>query len=314
MLGGSHPTNRRTRQTGQTAAKAGLALRRLYASGSRSSQALPAFPTDLKFGLSTGVNPTNAVLDQCRDIGADYVRFDYVAHDATNQARVNRVNTNGQISLLITPKRLPNGDGTTWATYWKTRLPVRMWEIMNEPDLNGYTATTYATQAKQWCDEIRAADPAAIIWLPGSFKGGDVAGKTPPDFAQAVCDAGCSFDVWSGHYFDDPPSWNSSSNGWHYADSVRTILNNNGRSGVYIASSESHPFFRNGEAAQAADVQTMLGYAAAGPTFSAQGALASVAVYRMDFFETGSFDSSLLNSNGTQRTAWTTYHDYVAAH
>src|SRR5580765_802124 len=251
----------------------------------------PTTGTLPRFGISTGASPSDATLDQCAAIGAEYVRFDG-GNDTTTQARVNRAHGHNQHVLLII-----KGTATAIAAYWKDKLPVRMYELFNEPDLNGYTAATYAPVAKKMCDEIRAADPGALIWLPAVFKGHDTAGNTPPDYAQAVCNAGCSFDVWSDHTRDDDPNWNDPRNGWHYGAKVRQILDANGKQNVKIASSESHPFFSNNAAGQANKVNTMLGYVPAGK-------LASVAIYRMNYYETGNMDSSLLDASGNKRPAW----------
>lgn len=267
-------------------------------------------------GISTGANPTNVVLDQCRELGAEYVRFDY-GHDSTGIARVNRVYGNDQDPLMILPKRAPNGLGTTIATYWRTWLPLRWYEVMNEPDLNGWTATNYAATAKQWCDELRAADPLCLISLPGHFKGRDAA-TGPTAYCREVCKAGCDFNIWSVHYADDD-TWNNPGSGWHImfphgdraaGDTIREILDANGRQDVPIMSSESHAFFRDGAAGQAANVTKFLNYVTTPPDAKCKP-LASVAIYRVDYSETGSFDSSLLNPDGSHRPAWDAFRAAV---
>lgn len=269
-----------------------------------------------QFGISTGANPTNAVLDECVPLGADYVRFDY-GHDATGIARVNRVHANGQHALLILPKRSPAGLGSTIGAYWKDKLPLRWYEIMNEPDLNNWTAVAYAAAAKQWCAELKAADPDCLIALPGQFKGRDAA-TSATAYCREVCKADCDFDVWSVHYADDD-TWNSPGSGWHImyphgdraaGDTIREILDANGRAHVPIMSSESHAFYRDGLAGQAAKVKRFLNYTVAPPDPQCKP-LASVAIYRVDHYETGTLDSSLLNPDGSERPAYAAFRDYV---
>jgi len=262
-----------------------------------------------KYGISTGASPTNAVLDHCKEIGAEYVRFDY-SHDQTGIARVNRVHRNGQHVLLIL-----RDNAAATAAYWRDKLPLRWYEIMNEPDLNGWSAAAYAPVAKRWCDELRQADPDCLISLPGHFKGRDAA-SSATEYARQVCATDADFDVWSVHFADDD-TWNNPSSGWHLmfphgdrarGDTIREILDASGRSGVPIMSSESHAFYREGPSGQAAKVTRFLGYTETPPTAHGQP-LASVAIYRVDYNESGSFDSSLLNPDGSKRPAWQAFKD-----
>lgn len=263
-----------------------------------------------RFWMSTGANPTNAVLDLCRDIGMEGVRFDYSNHSTADIARTQRVIANGQQPLLITPKKTPAGLGRTIGAYWKDRLKMRCYDLGNEWDLNGWTAKTGAPIIKQWSDEILSVDPGAILGCPSTHKGHDIAGNTPPDWARELCAVDCRFHVWFGHYFDDDPGWDDPRNGWRYNAQVRAILDQNGRADVPVASSESHPFVRNGLIAQNNDAIRYLEYAAT-------GTLASVALYRMDWSQADAadnLDSAFLDQNGFKRPVWEVVHDYLLVH
>lgn len=285
---------------------------------------IPVPPTLEKLiGVSTGAEivwhsaaDRNRELDECKAMGANSVRFDY----ADNQQSIDTataVKDRGMTPIMIlfgtdrNPRTDPGAMPGAAANRWKG-LPRRVYEILNEPDLNGWNAASYAPFAKKAADQIKAVDPQAEVWCGGFFKGGDAPDKIPQEFAKALCQANVQFDAFSGHYFDDDPGWNDKRNGWHYCFphgdwpagyTVREILDANGRKNVQIVSSESHAFDAN-EASQAARVTSYVNYVK-------QGKLGAMLYYRMRA-EGDRPDSSLLRPDWTHKASWNAFKAAVA--
>jgi hypothetical protein len=273
-------------------------------------------------GISTGSAASLADQDQCKAVGAQMVRFD---HDgsAAKDATALSIGSKGMVPLMIVfgtdrnPRTDPGPMPGQLATRMKDKFPFRMYEILNEPDLNGWTPAVYAPFAKACAAQIHAADPAAIVWCGGFWIGRSVTGLFPQDFAKAICEADVKFDAFSAHIFDSDPAWNNPGNGWHMAFphgdlpagwTVREILDAHGRANIPLICSEGHAFYRDDAAAQAAQVSKFVGYTLAAPTAKTQK-LGGVCVYTMHYAETGTMDSALLNPDGTRRPSWQAFHD-----
>jgi hypothetical protein len=286
-----------------------------------------------KYGIAGGASPTNAALDQMVSVGAKYVRFDYssTGKDTTVQAAVSR---GLEVYLILfgtdtNPRTDPGTFPTTVANLYKNAKKadgitprLRWYEILNEPDINGWTPDVYAQFALNACNQIRAADPGAIIGVPGCWIGHADAALLPQEFAIKIVQYQVPFDIWSCHLFDGDPLDPYKYTGyqlcfphgsWPAGYTVREILDAGGYSNVPLMSSESHAFFSAGATAQANRVTTYLNETMNPPTVIDQK-LASVAYYTMVYSETGSLDSALLNSDGTIRSSWTAYRTWATAH
>lgn len=286
---------------------------------------VPPTPTGVALiGVSTGgelpyhsAADRNRELDECKSMGANSVRFDY----ADNQQSIdctNAVKDRGMTPIMIlfgtdrNPRTDPGGMPMAAANRWKGILKRRVYEILNEPDLNGWVPSNYAAFAKKAADQIKAVDGAAEVWCGGFFKGGDAANKIPQEFAKALVAANVKFDAFSGHYFDDDPNWNDKRNGWHYCFphgdwpagyTVREILDASGRKNVQIVSSESHAFDAN-EASQAAKITKYINYVK-------DGKLGAMEYYRMRA-EGDRPDSSLLRPDWSHKQSWTAFKNAVS--
>jgi hypothetical protein len=124
---------------------------------------------------------------------------------------------------------------------------VRIFEVLNEPDLHGWTADTYAPYLVAASKAIKDANPAAIVLHGGLWKG---AGG-PIEWMKRLYQlgAGPSFDAVNLHLYDDPAehgSWSmwdmafgSGGRGFFDAENVRSVMNTNGDAAKPIISTES---------------------------------------------------------------------------
>jgi hypothetical protein len=274
----------------------------------------PPPPGSPLIGISTGASPTPTDFSESQAVGAQAVRFDY-SHSAADIAHAQDCHDRGMVPIMILFSKTGTMPGDA-AAYWKGRLPSRRYELWNEPDLNGgWTPDTWAAWAAGVANQIKAADPQAEVWGPGIHKGGDDPSKRAQEWAKAIVAHKVKLDVFSVHYADDDPNWNNPLNGWHmtfpYGDfpagyTVREILDANGYAYVKIASSESHAFYIEGAAGQAAKVTKFLNYVKSGKLYA-------VMIYRMTYSETGKWDSSLRDPNGARRPAWQAFRDFASS-
>jgi hypothetical protein len=273
----------------------------------------PAYATIPRFGIATGYkiltrSPADQAfeLDQIKAIGAKIVRFDSTPN---NQAQVDAV-VSGVLARGMEPMLILFGttgpvSPSTAAAFagdqaakWKGR--VRLYEFANEPDLNGWTGTSYAQSLIPVYDAIKAADPNAIVIAGALWKG---AGG-PVQFVTDMYSAGAKghFDILSLHLYDDPlatGSWNIWNMAFHSTPSVRSVMDANGDTAIPIGATEAGgPVTSYGEDGQATIVSHDF-EALSDPR------LAFICVYAMMDDDVSGF--GLLRPDRTRRPAWTIY-------
>jgi hypothetical protein len=272
-----------------------------------------------RFGIATGykiLNRTPAArdseLDQIQAIGAKLVRFDSTpGSQAQVDPVVSGVLARGMEPILIlfgttgpiSPSTAASFAGSQ-AAKWKGR--VRLYEFANEPDLHGWTGTTYAQALIAAYDAIKAADPNAIVIAGALWKG---AGG-PVQFVTDMYNAGAKghFDILSLHLYDDPyaaGAWNIWNMAFHTSPSVRSVMDAHGDQAIRIAGTEAGgPMTTYGEDGQA----TIVGH-----DFDALSdpRLAFILVYAMMDDDVSGF--GLLRPDLSERPAWTTYRNRAGA-
>jgi hypothetical protein len=289
------------------------------------SNAAPPQPTSgsiPRFGISSGyriLQRTSAdqafELDQIKEAGGGIVR---TCSTPSNQAAVDQfvsaVLARGMQPLLVLWCTTGPISGTTAASFaasqaakWKGR--VRLYEFANEPDLNGWSGTTYANALIPLYDAIKANDPNAIVIAGSLWKG---AGG-PVQFVTDMYNAGAKghFDILSLHLYDDPfaaGSWNIWNMAFHMSPSVRSVMDAHGDSAIPIASTETGgPTTTYGETGQATII-------AHGFDALSDPRLAFILVYSlMDDVVTAQPGFGLLRPDLTRRPAWTVFHDRATA-
>jgi len=274
----------------------------------------PVFGSIPRFGVATGYkiltrSPAEQAyeLDQIRSIGAKIVRFDSTPG---NQAQVDSVVAGvlarGMEPMLIlfgtsrpvSPATAASFAGSQ-AAKWKGR--VRLYELANEPDLNGWNGTNYAQALIPAYDAIKAADPRAVVIAGALWKG---AGG-PVQFVTDMYNAGAKghFDILSLHLYDDPfaaGSWNIWNMAFHATPSVRSVMDAHGDTAIPIGATEAGgPVTTYGESGQASIVGHDFDALAADPR------LAFVCVYSMLDDDVPGF--GLLRPDRTPRPAWSVF-------
>jgi hypothetical protein len=245
-------------------------------------------------------------LDQIKAVGGKIVRFDSTTGNQSQvDAVVPAVLARGMEPLLVLGGTRGLIDPAAAAAFagsqaakWRGR--VRLYEFLNEPDLHGWTGTTYAQALIPVYDAIKAADPNAIVLAGALWKG---AGG-PVQFVTDMYNAGAKghFDMISLHLYDDPlavGSWNIWNMAFHFSPSVRSVMDAHGDADIPIASTETGgPVTTYGEAGQASIV---------GHDFDALSdpRLAFILVYSMLDDDVPGF--GLLRPDRTQRPAWAVY-------
>ena len=274
----------------------------------------PAYGSIPRLGVATGYkiltrSPADQAyeLDQIKAIGAKIVRFDSTPG---NQAQVDSVVAGvlarGMEPMLIlfgttrpvSPATAASFAGSQ-AAKWKGR--VRLYELANEPDLNGWNGTNYAQALIPAYDAIKAADPNAIVIAGALWKG---AGG-PVQFVTDMYNAGAKghFDILSLHLYDDPfaaGSWNIWNMAFHATPSVRSVMDAHGDAAIPIGATEAGgPVTTYGESGQASIVGHDFDALAADPR------LAFVCVYSMLDDDVPGF--GLLRPDRTPRPAWSVF-------
>jgi hypothetical protein len=273
----------------------------------------PPFGSVPRFGISTGYKiltrsaaDQNFELDQLRAVGARIVRFDSTPG---NQAQVDAV-VNGVLARGMEPMLILFGTtgpvdpasaaafARSQATKWKGR--VRLYEFANEPDLSGWTGTTYARSLIPLYDSIKAVDANAIVIAGALWKG---AGG-PVKFVSDMYDAGARghFDILSLHLYDDPLAigdWNIWNMAFHMTPSVRSVMDAHGDQSIPIGATEAGgPVTTYGETGEASIVAHDFD-ALSDPR------LAFVLVYSMMDDDVPGF--GLLRPDRTRRPAWSVF-------
>jgi large repetitive protein len=269
-----------------------------------------------RFGISSGYKILQRSdadeafeLDQIKAAGGGIVRTcSLPGNQAVVDKFVSAVLARGMEPLLVlwcTTGPISGSNAAAFAgaqaAKWKGR--VRLYEFANEPDLNGWTGTTYGKALIPVYDAIKAADPNAIVIGGSLWKG---AGG-PVQFVTDMYNAGAKghFDILSLHLYDDPVAagtWNIWNMAFHMSPSVRSVMDAHGDSSIPIASTETGaPTTKYGEAGQATIVDHDFD-ALSDPR------LAFILVYSMmDDVVTAQPGFGLLRPDLSRRPAWDVY-------
>lgn len=287
-------------------------------------------------GISDGSDPKQQTFLEVESIGTKVpLRIDYYAQSgygsSTDLALAAGIpvlcTVFGTLKKSATPDSIGNPAGwpqratPQWAgaVAGKYKGKIPLYEVMNEPDLNGWTPTQYAPFFADAAIAIKTADPAAKVSTAGFFKGVNQNPQQPPQaFARAICaelirrNRRDLMDYFAAHPYD-PVGWNSPNSLWHMlfpygdrpaGDTVREILDANGFQNVPIISTE----YGDGNSmqnAQAVEVQAKL-------DMVKPGRLGAGFIYKMT--RQGAFpEDALLNADGTRRQGWTTVQQVLLA-
>lgn len=141
-----------------------------------------------------------------------------------SSARLDR-DVNGCVAHGLTPYLTVGGTNKTPSTsapVWLAEMASRykgkgvVYTGPNEPDLNGWDATTLAHHCAAVYDTIKSVDPAAVVGYAAIWKG------TPNSFdawqpyvKQAASIAKGHFDFFPFHGYDDPAQANVANAGWN---------------------------------------------------------------------------------------------------
>jgi hypothetical protein len=251
-------------------------------------------------------------LGQMVSIGAKVCRNDYTAGSESQKNRtIDECNAKGIKSIAIL-----GGTKRSWTDYdafvaW-CETSVRnligktdLFEVCNEPDLNGATPVVYGHYAAGVCAAIKRANPNAARIVGALFDGQG----GPAGYIQACIDAGADFTHVSLHLYDDPAEHGSWSmwdrayprvGGYYNGRTVRELLDAHGLSHVPIISTESGgPVPKYTLAKQAQIVTNAIGEAKA-------GRIGSCLIYTMLDDDVAGF--GMLDMNRNKRPAWDAFH------
>ena len=189
---------------------------------------------------------------------------------------------------------------------WKGK--VRLFELANEPDLNGWTPEQYTADLKAAYVALKTANPNAIMIAGALWKWDAGPTANPSGGAREwvrrmyEADAKGYFDMLSLHFYDDPDAhgaWNLWDQAFTMSTSIRSIMDANGDQATPIASTESGgPTTKYGEAGQATIVDHDFNH-----LYSGQ--IRMLLVYTMLDDDVPGF--GLLRPDRTQRPAWSVF-------
>jgi hypothetical protein len=281
----------------------------------------------LRWGISVGgisVNRGDALrafeLNEIQSVGARFVRFD---DTPCNQANVDRyvgeVQTRGMAPFLILGGANPPAAWSSaqayadWAAGQASRyapLGVHFFELLNEPNLNGWTAGQYAQAVTLAYPKIKAADPQSLVVVGAVGIGNSARDQFTNFLAPLFPTIAGHYDVFSIHASDDLQAhdwWQMAAWAWGPIDStitnsVRNLIDQNGDTGkpIMISEYDLGPVPKYSESAETTLLQHALN----------DSRPLAVAVYTMLNDDVPGF--GLLRDDLTPRPAWTTYHTIAA--
>jgi cellulase (glycosyl hydrolase family 5) len=194
---------------------------------------------------------------------------------------------------------------------WKGK--VRLFELANEPDLNGWTPEQYTADLKAAYVALKTANPNAIMVAGGLWKWDAGATANPSggarEWVRRMYAAGAKgyFDMLSLHFYDDPDdhgTWNLWDQAFSMSTSIRSIMDANGDQAIPIASTESGgPTTKYGEAGQATIVDHDFNH-----LYSGQ--IRMLLVYTMLDDDVPGF--GMLRDDRTRRPAWYAFQQRAA--
>lgn len=210
-----------------------------------------------RFGISPGYKILNRSpadrafeLDQMKGAGAQIVRLDYVEPEKADVV-IEEALARGLEPLLCVggTTRAPGPSlsdytalATTAAARWGGK--VRFFELMNEPNLNGWTSATYTPYLKEAYAAIKRSSPGATVLTGGFFTAPPGTDAYAPSWMQGIYAHGGkgSFDMVAVHLYEDPKArgaWNIWDQTFSLTPSVRSVMDANGDGDKLIVSTES---------------------------------------------------------------------------
>jgi hypothetical protein len=282
-----------------------------------------------RYGTANGSKlSTRASADQDWEIaqdvalGAKIVRFDFTG-DATTAVTLAKLKAAGIApDVIVAASLAPGGmsaaafaaEATDVADLLKG-FPLAFEEMMNEPDLHGWSPATYTPYLQAGYLAAKAADPSVEVLNGGIWKYlfNGTSGATSVDWVKGMYAAGAKgyFDAMNLHLYDDPAqhglwsAWDMAfgSNGAGFYDSsnVRSVMNANGDSSVPIVTTEAGgPVQTYGTAGQATIVTNALG--AADGVGTGYRKLAFTLIYNVRDDDVPGY--GLLDPNNVPRPSW----------
>jgi hypothetical protein len=189
------------------------------------------------------------------------------------------------------------------AAKWKGR--IRLYELANEPDLNGWTPEQYTAVLKAAYVALKTVDPDAVLIAGALWKwdAGPTANASggAREWLRRMYASGAHgyFDALSLHLYDDPDdhgTWNLWDQTFTMSPSIRSIMDANGDQAIPIFSTESGgPTTKYGEEGQA----TILDHAF---DHLYSGQIRMLLAYTMMNDDVPGF--GLLRDNGSKRPSW----------
>lgn len=189
-----------------------------------------------------------------------FVRLDYVYDRANWQAEAERVSSLASSHDIATTlivggwmrydDRPSPSEFETFARETADKFSaVDVFEILNEPDLVGWTPETYVPYLRAAYEGIKAARPEAVVSSGGISRFGCTAspcstGTGMVDWVRRLYAAGATryFDALALHLYDDPLE-REAENVWDWAfvepTNVRGVMDSNGDTDVPLWSSEN---------------------------------------------------------------------------
>jgi hypothetical protein len=208
--------------------------------------------------------------DEMKAAHAKFVRIDYLYNHSSNaraEAAVDAAVARGMgVDLILDGSRRADDSGRvplagirSWAQGVAAKFGsrVKVYEVYNEPDLNGWTPSTYVPVLKEAYAGVKVGNAGAVVSTGGSSKWecGDPTCYRPVNsgtakglvewvkglYAQGA-KAGVTHDAVAVHLYDEP--WRMEEwNGWYYAfgavENVRGVMDAKGETGVPLWSSEN---------------------------------------------------------------------------
>lgn len=205
-------------------------------------------------------------LDEAKRSGATLYRFGYrYGQDVTpsagavsNDAMMSMLSARGlEPEVVLGAGGAPTSSATCSAA--ASRYPlVRLFEVGNEPNIHGYTGTSYEPYLKACYLAVKAANPSAKVLIGGLSYAYQGTNTSPVNFMNQLYAAGggAYFDIANvhpyndalGHWFTSGIScqngggslWDQTWGNATYCPSgfIRQIMDNHGDSGKLIAATE----------------------------------------------------------------------------
>jgi hypothetical protein len=261
---------------------------------------------------------------ELRALGVKFIRVDYLYGNALWQAEAERLaslgSSHGMATTVIVGGWMNYADRPslaefeTFARDTATKLSaVDVFEVINEPDLVGWTPETYVAYLEAAYRGIKAARPEAVVSTGGISRFGCAASPCPTgtgmvDWVRRMYEAGAApyFDALALHLYDDPLD-RGAENVWDWAfvepTNVRGVMDANGDRNTPLWSSENGAPIPKYTLEEQAQIVGNAIRAVKDQTFP----LANVTHYTLQDDDVVGF--GLLDPANARRPAWLAYRD-----